>query len=303
MKRLSLRLWHLCLLGLFLTPLLHISGPSAALAQSDDVIGEDEEDLEVEEEEDEETVSVPDTPADAGGDDQEEEGAVMQDEEEEEEEEIEEIGVHPDAETTHIFVGKQNTDFLAGEKVHTVIGFTNKGQSEVDLIITAIDGSFRYPQDFSYTIQNFSYIHYETYVKPETEVTFDYFFSPSESFYARSFGLQINVMYQDPEGVTYRTAVFNDTVNIVEVEEGFDGQTFFMYVFMVSGISLLMFIVHYVYTTVVRRPKSTVKRRVETGTQGKDDVDMQWIPEGSVPGSSKKSPRASPRKTRSNTKK
>ncbi len=49
--------------------------------------------------------------------------------------------------------------------------------------------------------------------------------------------------------------MFNDTVNIVELEEGFDGATFFMYVFMVSGISLFMFIVHYVYTTVVRRPK------------------------------------------------
>lgn len=53
----------------------------------------------------------------------------------------------------------------------------------------------------------------------------------------------------------YRTAVFNDTVNIIELEEGFDGATFFMYVFMVSGISLLMFIVHYVYTTVIRRPR------------------------------------------------
>ena len=66
--------------------------------------------------------------------------------------------------------------------------------------------------------------------------------------------------------------MFNDTVNIVEYEEGYDGETyvlphltlmmlsffslslyrFFMYVFMVSGISLLMFIVHYVYTTVRR---------------------------------------------------
>ncbi len=31
------------------------------------------------------------------------------------------------------------------------------------------------------------------------------------------------------------------------------GGRFFMYVFMVSGISLLMFIIHYVYTTTVRK--------------------------------------------------
>ena len=29
--------------------------------------------------------------------------------------------------------------------------------------------------------------------------------------------------------------------------------SFFMYVFMVSGLSLLMFIIHYVYTTTVRK--------------------------------------------------
>ena len=28
---------------------------------------------------------------------------------------------------------------------------------------------------------------------------------------------------------------------------------FFMYMFMVSGLSLLMFIIHYVYTTTVRK--------------------------------------------------
>ena len=89
----------------------------------------------------------------------------------------------------------------------------------------------------------------------------------------------------------YRNAVFNGTVNIIEIEEGFDTQTyvdspvsyraqatptppppsclclvnthvtfpsallvhrFFMYVFMVSGLALLMFIIHYVYTTVRR---------------------------------------------------
>jgi len=67
-------------------------------------------------------------------------------------------------------------------------------------------------------------------------------------------------------------AVFNDTVNIIEIDEGFDHYTsvisphtvmsvcficccvyrFFMYVFMITGLSLLMFVIHYVYTTVRR---------------------------------------------------
>ena len=34
--------------------------------------------------------------------------------------------------------------------------------------------------------------------------------------------------------------------------------SFFMYVFMITGLSLLMFIINYVYTTVVRRVSSQV---------------------------------------------
>ena len=54
-------------------------------------------------------------------------------------------------------------------------------------------------------------------------------------------------------GSEFRSDVYNDTVSIVELEEGFDGETFFMYVFMISGLCLLMFVVHYVYSTVYRK--------------------------------------------------
>lgn len=54
-------------------------------------------------------------------------------------------------------------------------------------------------------------------------------------------------------GNEFRSDVYNDTISIVELEEGFDGETFFMYVFMISGLCLLMFVAHYVYTTVYRK--------------------------------------------------
>ena len=70
------------------------------------------------------------------------------------------------------------------------------------------------------------------------------------------------------DGNQFVDAVFNNTVNIVELEEGFDAETyavlylihlnsllssrFFMYMFMVSGLCLFMFIVHYAWTTVKR---------------------------------------------------
>lgn len=294
-----MRLLHLLLLGLILTPLLHLSGPStSALAQEDAVEGEEDE-MEVADEDEldsEETVSFQ---ADQGADreeqeDDDEEGAVVEDEEEEEDE----IASHPDVDTQIIFTNRPEKEFVAGEPVYSLIGFTNGGK--IDFIVTAIEASFRYPQDFSYYIQNFSVAYYETYISPDTQLSFTYNFRPSESFYARPFGLTMNLYYKDTEGNDYRNAVFNGTVNIIEVEEGFDTQTFFMYVFMVSGLALLMFIIHYVYTTVRRGGKTTAKRPVETGTQSKDDVDYQWLPEGAIP---KKSPRASPRKARNGSKK
>ena len=88
------------------------------------------------------------------------------------------------------------------------------------------------------------------------QASFVYMFRPSESFYARPFGLTINIYYKDTvSSVTtlclpkyhmhthththththihthtqddndYRDAVFNNTVNIMEVEEGFDAET------------------------------------------------------------------------------
>jgi hypothetical protein len=89
-------------------------------------------------------------------------------------------------------------------------------------------------------------IYYETYIVPETQASFVYRFRPSESFYARPFGLTINVYYKDAvsysttvsshthdmfsctlsqEDNDYCDAVFNNTVNIIEVEESFDAET------------------------------------------------------------------------------
>lgn len=29
--------------------------------------------------------------------------------------------------------------------------------------------------------------------------------------------------------------------------------------------------------------RTTTKKTIETGTQGKDDIDYQWLPEGAIP--------------------
>ncbi len=62
-------------------------------------------------------------------------------------------------------------------------------------------------------------------IEAEREATFDYLFTPSETFSSRQFGLTINLRYRDLEGKQYVNAVFNDTINVVEPDEGLDGET------------------------------------------------------------------------------
>ena len=50
------------------------------------------------------------------------------------------------------------TDLPAGEQVVFLVGFTNVGDK--DFVVESLDASFRYPQDYSFFIQNvrFSYL-------------------------------------------------------------------------------------------------------------------------------------------------
>ena len=95
------------------------------------------------------------------------------------------------------------------------------------------------------------------------------------------------------EGNFFLDPVFNETVQIVEFDEGFDTEVFFMYVFLVAAILLCLFLVY----TFLRGSKGkkiipVSKKPVETGTTN-DDVDYEWIPRSALktPGSDKTSPR------------
>lgn len=281
------------LLALCGTSMFLDQGVRVAAAQSEDplvdegVVEEEEDaDVEVEEEEGEDDTGEEVEAVVQGG------GAAAEEEEEEEEDVLKSS---TNADFVTLFTNQQSpgsTEVVAGEPVKALIGMSNKGDE--DFIVTLVEGSLRYPQDFSFHIQNFSVLYYEQYVPPGTHASFLYPFVPSDMFVARTLGLVISVYYKTAAGSEFRSDVFNDTVSIVEVEEGFDGETFFMYVFMISGLCLLMFVVHYVYTTAYRKGGSGRKApQVEMGTQGKDEVDYNWLPPSTL-AAQKKSPRPSP---------
>merc|ERR1712223_1487894 len=217
-------------------------------------------------------------------------------------EDVGDKNVHKDVSTTLLFTrpaanpdnyspGVNAIELPAGKIVEFLLGFENKGE-EGDFPIDSLDASFRYPMDFSYHIQNFSAIPYQKQVKPGQEASVFYSFVPADAFAGRPIGLTINLAYRDSEGNFFMDPVFNETVQIVEFDEGFDSEVFFMYVFLVAGLFLVLSLVYSLIGGSKGKKNVAVSKAMETGTTN-DDVDYEWIPRSALktPGSNKTSPR------------
>uniref|UniRef100_A0A1L8DUH2 Translocon-associated protein subunit alpha n=1 Tax=Nyssomyia neivai TaxID=330878 RepID=A0A1L8DUH2_9DIPT len=189
----------------------------------------------------------------------------------------------PDADTYLLFTQPTHSpgnqlELPAGHPVDFLVGFLNKGTE--DFVVETVEASFRYPMDFNYFIQNFSAIAYNREVRPKSEATVLYTFIPSEHFGGRPFGLNIALSYRDASGNQFSESVFNETVMIYEMDEGLDGETFFLYVFL-AGIVVLLLVVgqQFLAGSVGKRKRGNVQRKtIETGT-GSNDVDYDWLPE------------------------
>uniref|UniRef100_A0A3B4BEV6 Translocon-associated protein subunit alpha n=1 Tax=Periophthalmus magnuspinnatus TaxID=409849 RepID=A0A3B4BEV6_9GOBI len=222
---------------------------------------------------------------------EDDENAELAEDKEDEEEEalVGEMKASPNADTTILFV--KGEDFPANDIVKFLLGFTNKGTE--NFIVESLDASFRYPQDYQFFIQNFTALQLNTVVPPSRQATFEYSFIPAEPMGGRPFGLVVNLNYKDSNGNVFQDAVFNQTVTITEKEDGLDGETIFMYVFL-SGLGLLVVVgLHQLLESRKRRRPAP---KVEMGTSTHNDVDLSWIPQETLNQINKASPRRSPRK-------
>lgn len=259
------------------------------------VVRAQEEDI-VEGEEDDEASVVDEEAATEDSGQMTDEGTPAEEEEEEEKS----LKASTDADTYLLFTKPNSMDFPAGEKVALLVGFTNNGDK--DFVVESMEASFRYPQDYSFYIQNFTTSRFNHLVEPKREATFSYQFTPSETFNARPFGLSINLHYRDAEGNFFQDAVFNETVNIVEADEGLDGETFFLYVFLAAIAVLLLVGAQQLLVSFGKKGGRSMTKgprtAIEVGTQNKGDVDLDWLPEETLQKLNKspgRSPKQSPR--------
>ena len=137
----------------------------------------------------------------------------------------------PFGKTNVLFTKPEGADIPAGRLVKLLVGFQNIGNQE--FFVRSLEASFRYPQASQYHIQNFTAFEINKVVDENMEATFEYMFSPSETFAGRQLGLTVNLRYRNADGVEYTNADFNETVSVVEPDEGLDGETFFLYIFLV----------------------------------------------------------------------
>ncbi|CAD7090234.1 unnamed protein product [Hermetia illucens] len=232
-----------------------------------------------------------------------EDGGVVGDDAEAEEES--ETTTSPDADTYLLFTKPLYTpgsqfELPGGQPVEFLVGFNNKGENE--FVIDSVEASFRYPMDFNYYIQNFSAIPYNREVKSGHEATVSYSFMPSETFAGRPFGLNIALNYRDSNGAQFSEAVFNETVQIIEIDEGLDGETFFLYITL-AGIVVLLLVLgqQFLVGSVGKRKRTAAPRKqIETGTANNSNVDYDWLPAETLrqlqkSPSNKTSPKTSPK--------
>ncbi|KAK5878043.1 hypothetical protein CesoFtcFv8_025491 [Champsocephalus esox] len=222
---------------------------------------------------------------------EDDENVELTEEKENEEEEalVGEVKASPNADTTILFV--KGDDFPANDIVKFLLGFSNKGSE--NFIVESLDASFRYPQDYQFYIQNFTALQLGIEVPGGRQATFEYSFIPAEPMGGRPFGLVINLNYKDGNGNIFQDAVFNQTVTITEREDGIDGETIFLYIFM-SGLGLLVVVgLHQLMESRKRRRPAP---KVEMGTSSHNDVDLSWIPQETLNQINKASPKISPRK-------
>lgn len=217
----------------------------------------------------------------------------------EEDEDVTQTGASPDADTTILFTKPANNpqELPAGQVVEFLVGFLNRGKQ--DFVLETLEASFRYPLDFSFYIQNFTTFGFNRVVKPNEESTLSYSFLTPENFAGRPIGLNVHLNYRDGEGNLFGESVFNETISVVEVDEGLEFETFFLYLFLAAGLVLLLVAGQQLLTSVGKK-RVTKKPAVETGTSSTDGVDYEWLPKEMLNALNKTSPKSSPRANKSN---
>jgi len=182
------------------------------------------------------------------------------------------LSASPHVSTAFTFPESANKEFIIGNQVQILLGFSNDGETPVN--VTSISGSLRYPTDWRYFIQNFTKLALSTIVKPGEQISFLYQFLPDPLLEPRDFGFSGQVFYHDSESGNFTSYFYNSTVSLIESSEGIDAQALFTYVGIIGVAGLILFVIY----KAVSDKKGKRPQKFEVGTQSKEvTVDDEWL--------------------------
>lgn len=242
----------------------------------DEEIGEidDVEEADIEDEGDEELLAE----ADVEGEDE----GIVEADDEEEAEEGSEVSIQ------HYF---PDSVLTAGKVSEVLVSVKISESSLEEYTFGTVEGGFHYPQDWSYKVQNFSAIRYGRTLTAGQEATFMYPFMAAELAGGRSYGLQLNLHYQDNASPPrfFSDAIYNETVEVNENMDNAAAEQFFMFLTFAAfgGIGFAFF------ASKFGNKKKAPAAVVETGTSA--TADSSWIPKEHLKSADKTSPKTSPK--------
>ncbi|GAA51858.1 translocon-associated protein subunit alpha [Clonorchis sinensis] len=155
-----------------------------------------------------------------------------------------------------LYTEQRDISFPANKRSSLVAALinTHEGTTLPRFTLDLLEGSLHYPGYYSYHIQNFTRVRLQNTLEPGQEGSLSYSFKPAAELAGRSFDLCVRVYYHDENGIYYVHPLFNQTVNLYEVEEGIDTELLFLGVLVVAvGIVVLVGIWHWCSSKAARR--------------------------------------------------
>ncbi|KAK9866400.1 hypothetical protein WJX84_010463 [Apatococcus fuscideae] len=126
-----------------------------------------------------------------------------------------------DVQTQYWFPSHPQLQFPAGTPIDVVVGIHNGGSQGLNF--TAIMASLNAKDKFSFYIQNFTFVEYDTYVPAGEEASLQYTFMPDGSLPQLEFQVAVQLFYNN-QAKSFSNTVFNSTIDVIELSSFIDFQ-------------------------------------------------------------------------------
>lgn len=176
----------------------------------------------------------------------------------------------------HYFPDHPTKQFPAGEEIKVVVSAHNEASKPYN--ITAMMGSLNSPSDFDVYIQNFTQQVYFRMLPAGEELSIEYKFRPDPMLSLREFLVALHLIYEDPEtNRLHSNLVFNQTVDIVEMEKLIDMEMLFLYLMLAGVVGCAGYWVYLNYADKMGLNKGKGKKtKTKSGPKKEIDHD-EWI--------------------------